>query len=142
MSSNAPPVSYPVGRSHFYLAVILVLWLIALVCALAWLRQSAGAGGSAWLMTGLQPFVGGVLLWDWYAGPKGALHWDGRTWMWAETNDLPVLQVSVHLDLQDVLLLSCETVTGRRLWLWAQRSSQAVRWLAFRRAVMTHTKQP
>lgn len=141
MSSNAPPVSYTVGRSRFYLWVILMLLLTALVFAVTWLFQSSGAGWSARLMVGWLPFMVGVLLWDWRSSPTGILQWDGRSWLWTAAGDHPVSQVSVQLDLQDVLLLTCEMATGRRLWLWVQHSAQPARWLALRRALMAHGRQ-
>lgn len=141
MSSSAPPVSYPVGRSRFYLGMILLLWLIALVFAVTWWFQSSGAGWPAGLMAGLLPFMGGVLLWDWRSSPKGMLQWDGRSWSWTAVGDHPVLRVSVQLDLQEVLLLTCEMATGRRLWLWVQHATQPAQWLALRRALMAHARQ-
>jgi hypothetical protein len=140
---NAPPVAYPLGRSHFQGMALAALWLSGLlVIALWWmvapgfdwrigvaLAAVAAAGVTAWL--------------GWRSAPVGQLHWDGQVWRWESQGyqtGTPVLALSVMLDLQRTLLIRLDNHDHASLWLWAHRSAFPERWLDLRRAVYSRRK--
>lgn len=135
---NAPAVSFPVGRSRFYAAMVvgvlslsactLVLWAAQadtlvfrhLVVALLWLISAVGAVRT------------------WWQAPVGVLHWDGQVWTWRCGDDGKhmdeVVDVAVVLDGQSALILRLSSQT-RPIWVWPEQRMAPLLWLALRRAV-------
>jgi len=133
---NAPAVSFPVGRSRFYAAVVvgvlsvsastLVLWaaqadalvLRHMVAALLWLISSVG------------------VVRTWRQAPVGVLHWDGQVWTWRCGDDDKHLDrvVDVVLDVQSALLLRL-SAQAQSIWVWPEQQMAPLHWLALRRAV-------
>jgi hypothetical protein len=135
---NAPAVSFPVGRSRFYAAVVvgvlslsastLVLWatqadalvLRHLIAALLWSISAAGAVRT------------------WRQAAVGVLHWDGQVWTWRCGDDGKhldrVVDVAVVLDGQSALILRLSAQT-RPIWVWPEQRMAPLHWLALRRAV-------
>lgn len=132
---DAPPVSYPVGRSFWGGLLMLAGWGAGALACGAWV--AAGATGEA----GFWPVVavlapGAWAAWWWAAQPRGLLDWDGGAWQWrpAAGADEPGGRIQPALDLQATLLLVWRG-PGRRRWFWVDRRSAPARWAALRRAV-------
>jgi hypothetical protein len=142
---HAPSVMYPVGRSAFWGALLLLvgLWL-ALVLALA-------RDGLAWwqcLGLGLA-----VALW-WLMAARDARHqpqgWlqfsasplphepDDAGWAWLREpggDAVPLQRLRMVLDLQQRLLLQASGGEGAPRWIWLEAARAPADWLALRRAV-------
>lgn len=132
---NAPPVTYPVGRSRFQAGAQGALWLLGVATVAGWCWQVDALGwrqGAAALSV-----VGAGLLavFGWWKTPAAALRWDGQQWFWTANDVARTVHVSAHLDLQHHLLLRLRPDAGRPLWCWAERASQPVHWRSLRRAV-------
>jgi len=140
---DAPPVAYPLGRSHFQAGALAGLWLAGLLVTLMWWlaapRPDWRLAAATVAMLGA-----GALAWrGWSHAPVGQLHWDGQVWLWESPSyqsGTPVLRLSVALDLQRLLLLRVENSDRATLWLWAHRSAMPERWLDLRRAVYSRRK--
>lgn len=140
---NAPPVAYPLGRSHFQGWVLAGSWLAGLLVTLAWWR--VGPGFDWRIGAAMAALVGsGVAAWlGWRSAPVGQLHWDGQAWLWESQGyqaGTPVLALSVALDLQRILLIRLDNHDQAGMWLWAHRRAFPERWLDFRRAVYSRRK--
>jgi len=135
---SAPAVSYPVGRSHFQGWSILMIGLTGLVAGLFWHEQADLAVWRQYLyaLSLLAALI--VAFQAWHRTPQGRLRWDGQVWSWNRGEVSVCGQVTIHLDLQFVLLLSLYTETGSRLWLWPERGVDMARWHALRRAVFSN----
>ncbi|MES2954358.1 MAG: hypothetical protein V4711_02825 [Pseudomonadota bacterium] len=140
---NAPPVSYPLGRSHFQGGVLAGLWLAGLLVTGLWCLAAPGfdwrlgIAVSAVAAAGLAAWLG------WSKAPVGQLHWDGQVWRWesqAYQSGTPALALSVVLDLQRTLLIRLDNHDHATLWLWAHRAALPERWLDLRRAVYSRRK--
>lgn len=139
---DAPAVSYPVGRSRFQ------AWLFAVVLAAGasslavWIMQSDQVGWrhlaalALWLVT-----ASGVIR-AWFRTPSGLLTWDTKTWLWTSGDEAQQVNVSAVLDSQSVLLLHLRLPGHRPLWIWPERQTAPVRWLALRRAVFARLPAP
>ena len=134
---SAPPVTYPLGRSHLQAWVLLGLWLAGAVLLLAW---GLFAPGLDWRLgvTLLALLMAGLVAWrGWTKTPAGQLRWDGQVWSWESARAVSpslVRELSVALDFQHIMLLRLQTSDQALLWLWAQRRSMPERWLDLRRA--------
>jgi toxin CptA len=143
---NAPPVVYPLGRSHFLGALLLGLWLCGLLAILLWHLQ--GAGQFDWrfvLMVGSVLGVGVAACTAWRYAPVGRLAWDGQVWLWESPlyqAGAVEYQLCVLADFQRLLLLRLESPGHARLWLWVERRAMPERWLDLRRAVYSPRKSP
>ena len=137
---NAPAVTYPMGRSHFQAGLLGVLIFAGLLVELMWclapgvLDWRQGVLALCLLMAGLWAGL------NWQRSPVGRLRWDGQVWCWTETHTAVETwgTLSVHLDLQKVLLLCLRPETGAPLWLWPEQNTRPVRWQDLRRAVFAH----
>jgi hypothetical protein len=139
---NAPPVSYPVGRSRFQARVQSALWLLGAATVFAWCWQVDALGWRQGLALVAVVGAGGVAWHGWWTSPAAVLRWDGQQWFWV-CADLPrAVQVSAHLDLQHHLLLRMQPDLGRSWWCWAERASQPVHWRSLRRAVYSPARPP
>ena len=142
---NAPPVTYPLGRSRFQAQLLLMLWLtgaavigywMATAQAINW-RHGVGATTVA---------LAGALAWTfWKNSPVGHLNWDSQAWHW-ESKGYPSgaaeQTVLVALDCQMMMLLQIDNPAHARLWLWAEKRMCAERWLDLRRAVYSPHRAP
>jgi toxin CptA len=132
---HAPSVSYPVGRSSWAAAVVLLLWLAGAVACMGWLA----VGAPGWAPLVVAPVLlagGGTGALSWWRQPAGLLAWDGAHWTLA-SGPSPALDpgaLEVALDLQRVLLVRW-SAAGRSRWLWLERGRLPARWDALRRAV-------
>jgi hypothetical protein len=135
---NAPPVTYPLGRSHFQGLALLGLWLAGVGVLTLWWRVAPVADWRLWTALAVVLAAGVAAGWAWLHSPVGQLCWDGQDWRWESQGyqaGTPVRDLVVALDLQRTLLLRLENQDHATLWLWAGRSTQPERWLDLRRAV-------
>ena len=131
---SAPSVTYPVGRSRFAAALLLLLWLAAAAALGLWWAGSPapgwrlGAAALLWLATGLWAAL------HWWRSPAGLVAWDGENWNWTVGQGADPGMLEVSLDLQRSILVRW---AGRRAshWFWLERASRAERWDDLRRAV-------
>ena len=138
--SHAPAVRYPHGRSAVVGWLMLAVAGCGLISLLGWLvlgtaqadlAIKAASGLGLWL-------VCCAVAWRWWwRMPVGQLTWDGGQWVLdsVRPGQAQAVQGSpqVHLDLQWGMLLSVRALQGRGNWLWLERRSDAVQWLALRR---------
>ncbi|WP_295955455.1 hypothetical protein [Rhodoferax sp.] len=132
---NAPPVSYPVGRSRFQAGAQGVLWLLGAASVAGWCWQVDMLGWRQGVAVLAVVGAGLLAVFGWWKTPAAALRWDGQQWFWTANDVACTVHVSAHLDLQHHLLLRLRTDAGRPLWCWAERASQPVHWRSLRRAV-------
>lgn len=135
---NAPPVTYPLGRSHFQGLALLGLWLAGVGVLALWWRAAPAADWRLWTVLAFVLVAGLAAGLAWARSPVGQLCWDGQDWRWESQgyqSGTPVRDLAVVLDLQRILLLRLENQDHATLWLWAGRSNQPERWLDLRRAV-------
>jgi hypothetical protein len=129
---SAPSVTYPMGRSPFAGALLLVIWLAAAAAIGFWWPQASGwrlaMAALLWLSTGMWAAV------QWWRSPTGAVVWDGETWSWSagQTSDSGALEVS--LDFPRSMLVRSAGKRASR-WFWLERASRVERWDDLRRAV-------
>lgn len=132
---GAPSVNHPVGRSSWAACILAVLWILAVIVAVAW--TAAGATGwRAWLAGGLVLALGVLAAWNWWRAPEGVLAWDGARWTWTAAGSAATHEgsLAVVLDLQGLLLVRWST-PGAGHWFWLQPGGPRSRWDALRRAV-------
>jgi hypothetical protein len=135
---SAPPVTYPMGRSHFQGFAQLGLWLAGVAVLALWWWTAQRVDWRLWVMLAAVLAVGLATGLAWKNSPAGQLRWDGRDWCWESRgyqSGTPARQLTVALDLQRSLLLRLENHDRATLWLWANRSAVPERWLDLRRAV-------
>ncbi|WP_395060671.1 hypothetical protein [Polaromonas sp.] len=140
---NAPPVAYPLGRSHFQGMVLAAVWLAGLLVTAGWWLIAPGFDWRIGLGVVAVAATGAVAWLCWRSAPVGQLHWDGQVWRWESPSyqaGTPVLDLSVALDLQRTLLIRLDNHDHATLWLWAHRGALPERWLDLRRAVYSRRK--
>jgi toxin CptA len=137
---SAPAVSYPVGRSSFYGALLVGIHVIGASVLVAWVVTSDALGlGHAlvWLLW-LTSVV--VALLSWLRSPTGTLTWDGQHWIWSGGDGSHPVTLLVTLDIQNLMLMHLHSSEAPKLWVWLERRSAPTRWRACRRAVFA--RQP
>ncbi len=134
---NAPAVSYPVGRSHFQGWLIGLTGLGGVLLALLWMYVTDVVGWRQWLLA--VSVLGSCYLAvaAWWHAPSGSLRWYGQAWSWQVANVSTSGTLTVHLDLQFVLLVSLRPNSATRIWLWPERSAQPGRWNALRQGIFS-----
>ena len=138
----APSVSYPVGRSAFALALVVLLTALGLAVAVAWTLQSDHAGWRQALAFAAVAACGAAAVLAWWRSPTGVLRWDGAAWWWEEGGEGRSGRPEIALDLQNRLLLRWQPEAGRVRWLWAERARDFAHWDALRRAVYSRASTP
>ena len=138
---SAPSVSYPVGRSRFAGALLLLIWLLAASATGLWWTQLQAPGWRVGAAALLSAGAGALAAWNWWHAPKGTLAWDGETWSWLAQARLEPGEPEVSLDLQRWLLLRWSSGHLKR-WLWLERAASAERWDDLRRAVYSRARPP
>ena len=136
---NAPPVSYPLGRSRFSARLLLFVWLLDGAAISLWWLQSQSPGwrhAAAWLLLAI---VGACAAWHWWHGPRGMLEWDGENWNCSIEQAVHTGAVEVSLDMQRWLLLRWRSGDVSR-WFWLERAARAERWDDLRRAVYSRAR--
>ncbi|MBC7604803.1 MAG: hypothetical protein H7255_19375 [Ramlibacter sp.] len=136
---NAPPVTYPVGRSRFPGVLSLSLWVLGAVVALLWwigVDDHGWRGAVIALALCASGVVAGL---GWWRTPTAELHWSGDNWSWTEAGKTRDGAVATRLDLQRWMLLAFEA-PGASRWLWLERASEPARWDDLRRAVYSRAR--
>jgi hypothetical protein len=136
---SAPPVSYPLGRSRFAAALLLLVFLLGGAVTASWGFQSQLPGwrlGGACLVLAA---AGGFAAWHWWHGAEGTLAWDGETWAWSGERLERAGAIEVSVDLQRWLLLRW-TSGSESHWFWLDRARGAERWDDLRRAVYSRAR--
>ncbi len=135
---NAPPVVYPVGRSHFHAGLLLGLWLTGSMALLWWVCSAVVPAYGVAVAGVLVLCLGMAALRAWIQAPEGQLAWDGEVWRWQSAGyqaGEATYRLTVGADFQRVLLLRLENSARASLWVWAGAASFPERWLDLRRAV-------
>ena len=136
-----PALAHPAGRASWLAALLLALWLPALLATLAaTFSGSARSGawlGVPWLALAL---IGGGLWRFWRQQTPRELAFDGQGWLLREPGrpDQAVSRVQVALDGQRFLLLRLERAGAPPLWLCLRRgagSAAAAAWRLLRCAL-------
>jgi hypothetical protein len=138
----APSVTYPVGRSAFALAVVVLLVALGLAVASAWTLQSDHAGWRQAFAFAAVCGCGGAAIAAWWRSPAGLLVWDGAAWSWEEGGERSPGRPEIALDLQNRLLIRWQPEAGRVRWLWLESSRDGAHWDALRRAVYSRASTP
>ncbi|MFT4242719.1 MAG: hypothetical protein QM569_10590 [Acidovorax sp.] len=144
-SRNAPPVLYPLRRSRFLGALLVMIVLAGAGVLAGWVVCGAGpdrgwpaaAALCMWLVS-----AGGALHF-WLRQPTGAIRWDGQFWALVGSDGRATAlsdPPQVFLDLQSYLWMQVAPEGWRSRWLWLERSSQSERWMDLRRAVYSRAK--
>ncbi|MGQ2978596.1 MAG: hypothetical protein ACT6Q9_02760 [Polaromonas sp.] len=140
---NAPPVAYPLGRSHFQGVALALVWLAGVAVTILWWLVAPGFDWRIGVALAAVALAGVAAWLGWRSAPVGQLHWDGQVWR-RESPDCPagtpVLALTVALDLQRSLLIRLHTPDHAGLWLWVHRAAFPERWLDLRRAVYSRRK--
>ena len=144
MVTDAPAVSYPVGRATALARVLLGLalagWLLAMLAfigppALDWRAPAA-------ILLIVTNLLVTAVLWRFWQGQRPRqLRWDGQHWQLREAAALAEpdgqgARVQVRLDAQRWMLLWFhDPAAARATWLGAQASHDPVRWHLLRCAL-------
>ncbi|MDR3454804.1 MAG: hypothetical protein P4L96_18735 [Rhodoferax sp.] len=139
---SAPSVTYPVGRSRVWGLALGLAWLGGALLTGLWCAEVDRVGWRQWLAVACVLAGAGVALAGWLASPIGELQWDGAGWLWTarRTTAAQVAGLlTVHLDLQQCLLVRLHAGRGRR-WLWLEQRRQPARWDDLRRAVYSRAR--
>ena len=142
---NAPPVVYPLGRSHFLRGVLLGLWLGGLLLVVFWFLTARHFDWRIGLAFLAVLAAGMAARSSWRRLPTGQLAWDGGAWRWESAGyqaGISEQDIAVIADFQSRLLLRLENRAGANLWLWLERSAFPERWLDLRRAVYSVQRSP
>ena len=143
-----PALAHPAGRASWLAALLLALWLPALLATLAAaLSGSARTGawlGAPWLALAL---IGGGLWRFWRQQTPRELAFDGQGWLLREPGrpGQAVSRVQVALDGQRFLLLRLERAGAPPLWLCLRRgagSAAAAAWRLLRCALYSPAPVP
>lgn len=137
---SAPSVTYPVGRSRVWGLAAGLIWLCGALVTGLWCYQVDSVGWRQWLAMVSVLVCGGVAVVCWLASPEGELQWDGLGWLWAAQGVQVAGLLTVHLDLQQYLLLCLCSEPGGRRWLWLEQRNQPGRWRDLRRAVYSRAR--
>jgi hypothetical protein len=135
----APTVTYPVGRSRFAGALLLVAWLAGLAACVSWWLAMQSPGWRL-AVAGFALSVAGIAAARlWWQCPVGELRWDGAAWHWSGRGGVTLSALEVGLDLQGQMLVRCRYGKSTQ-WLWLERSRRAHRWDDLRRAVYSRAR--
>jgi hypothetical protein len=133
---NAPSVSFPVGRSRFQGWLIGLLVGLGALTVFTWTVQADGLGWRQWLAASLCVTTSAWSARSWWRTPVGSVSWDGVVWRWTAGAQSVVMVPEVVLDLQFAILLRLPVTADTGVnWLWLDRASNSLRWIALRRAI-------
>jgi len=140
--SHAPAVRHACGRPRVLGWVLGAVAACGLAGIMAWLSLgTAGADAAVKAIAGLGTWIlcSASAWYGWRSMPVGHLCWDGVQWLLEGHAPGQAQAVQgwpqVHLDLQAGVLLSLQPAQGRVAWLWLERRSDPLQWLALRRAI-------
>ncbi len=144
---SAPSVTFPVGRSRFPLAWVLLPWGLAALAIALWAVQTQAdaaamaASAAGWLA------CGGAAWWGWRQQARGLLTWDGEAWCWqaVDASGVPsgkqMGEPHCAMDLQRYLWVRWTDAQGVRVqWMWLSAGDDAAAWPALRRALFARRR--
>ena len=138
---NAPSVSFPVGRSRFQGWLIGLLVGLGALSVFAWSVQADSLGWRQWLAASLCVTTSIWNIWSWWRCPVGSISWDGVAWCWTVGERSVVVLPEMVLDLQFAILLRLPTTEETGVtWLWLDRATNSLRWMAVRRAIYSRAR--
>lgn len=134
-------VLWVVNRSHWLAGVLFLLWLLGWVAMLAFYVTQVMTLNTAvvWLLVLVLVLVSSLAWKTWIGMPQGCLQWDGRAWYWSKFQGDDPCSLTVHMDLQRLLIVSVRRSGEPPHWLWLESWSSAADWMALRRAVVAST---
>lgn len=136
---HAPSVNYPVERSRFAAALLLLAWLLGTGACWLWWIQAQAPGWRLGVASLVMFATGSFAAWSWWRSPRGTLACDGESWTWLADGRVSGGTPEVSLDLQRWLLLHWKGATVSR-WLWLVRAGESGRWDDLRRAVYSRPR--
>ncbi|WP_198971006.1 hypothetical protein [Xylophilus sp. ASV27] len=142
---TAPAVRYPVMRSGRAGALQAALWLPGAAAVAGWMASAPKLGPPQVLAAGLLLATAFACLRARRRSPPGQLGWDGQHWRWEGASSgpgLPEGTLSLHLDLQSLVLVRFRPARGGPLWLWLDRRALPGRWHALRCALHARVPAP
>ncbi|WP_431777351.1 hypothetical protein [Ottowia caeni] len=150
---QVPAVVYPVGRSPQLGFGMLALWLVAAVVVLCWSGdQGLGRNFLEWRLALLllALAVSGGALWSFWRSQRARkLAFDGSRWLVEGPDVIPdpaePTQIAIVLDAQRCMLLRWPAVSRKShqvKWLWADASSDPLRWHLLRCALYSPANRP
>lgn len=135
---SAPSVSYPVGRSRDATRLLVVIWAAGACCAGAASYQFDSVGWRQWLLLLSVALAALAVLNMRVRASSGTLDFDGQHWSLSGKAAFPIVETTVVLDFQSLLLLRLRGVRSAR-WRWIERRAEPSRWHDLRRAVYSRT---
>ena len=110
-------------------------WALVLLIDVLWLVQAPWDDWKLWSGLTLTALVGVCAYRLRPVCGNHVLQWDGRGWSCRAGERDTAGVVTVHLDLQSVLLVFWAPASGPGAWQWLSAEAQPSQWLALRRAV-------
>ena len=135
---SAPSVAYPLGRSRFLGALLLLAWALAALLTGVWWLNAAAQDQRPWLGLIALLLAGIIMLRGWWRSPVGQLSWSGEYWSWESSvyqGGSIVGTPQVVLDFQGAVLVQLKNRARLSWCLWAERAAAPSRWLDLRRAL-------
>ena len=132
---NAPPVTYPLGRSRVGILLTAVAWLAGLLSVLLWCAQPDISPWRQSVSSGIGIACTLVAIRGCMTMPMGHIAWTGQHWLWSSTGAQLYDSVEVCLDFQSWLLVRLRTGHDSVRWIWLERSLRPERWPELRRAL-------
>jgi hypothetical protein len=131
-----PAVSHNVKRSQRHGALLLGIWLAAMLplCYFYAFQQAplqSAVLAAVWLVTG------GVCMHTWRACATGLLQWDGDHWHWIQDGEGLACQVRMAWDCQYLVLIRLTAAQAPSRWLWLESGASLLQWNALRRALVS-----
>lgn len=137
-----PAVRFPLARSLRLLAVLLILVVAGLgtMVASQW-NTPATSVETGWVLTMATAWciaTATAMTWWWRSPAQGWLAWNGVEWTILTSGSEPRLiasdSLTVAMDFQWAVLLSCQSDGANPFGLWLEKSQAPKDWLALRRA--------
>lgn len=133
---SAPSVSFPLGRSRFGLAIVLLLIMSGAAAQTAWMLQSQSLGFVHMLGCLIWSIGATLALRYWVNTQSGELAWTGANWIWTAQHASGEVSAKLVFDFQSILLLRLIFPEGASYWFWVQQNAAPARWLDLRRALV------
>lgn len=136
--SQAPAVSYPVGRGRFSFAILVSAWVLAAALHFAWwLAAGPGDSGPRWGLVSLALATAGLLMYG-RRLPCGQLSWDGQQWQWFSHGDPAGVLLEwpqIVVDLQVLVIVRGRSRAGANWTFWLEAGLSPLLWHGLRLAL-------
>ncbi len=140
-TKSAPATRYPVANPRLQVCFLGSIWVCGALVGLFWSLTAPISFWRLWAAMVAIVVAAGAAVWGIKRACKGSLRWDRHAWTLSParspTDDQPSLigTLTVHLDLQNFLLVRFQSDDGPKRWIWLDRGAGPRAWLALRRAV-------